>query len=125
MVIATWCQREETSSKPLTEKDKADLQFLYDEWTHPHFVSKEEYSRLLEVHASVASACTKSFFHQFSQVPYMRVNRTYSLCPHEQEITRRDNTRSERGKYGFSRIVTPLVGALLVLSADIGLELQI
>lgn len=48
-MIATWCQREETKDNPLTQKDKADLQFLYDEWTHPHFVSKEEYSRLLEV----------------------------------------------------------------------------
>ena len=49
LVIATWCQREETPAKPLTEKDKADLQFLYDEWTHPHFISKEGYSRLMEV----------------------------------------------------------------------------
>ncbi len=48
-MIATWCQREETPDKPLTKKDKADLQFLYDEWTHPHFISKEGYSRLMEV----------------------------------------------------------------------------
>ena len=49
IVIATWCQREETPDNPLTEKDKADLQFLYDEWTHPHFISKEGYSRLMQV----------------------------------------------------------------------------
>ena len=48
-MIATWCQREETPDTPFTDKDRADLQFLYDEWTHPHFISKEEYGRILEV----------------------------------------------------------------------------
>ena len=48
-MIATWCQREETPDAPLTAKDRDDLQFLYDEWTHPYFVSKEEYARLLQV----------------------------------------------------------------------------
>lgn len=52
LVIATWCQREETPTTPLTQKDRADLQFLYDEWTHPHFISKEAYSRLMEVSLS-------------------------------------------------------------------------
>jgi MPBQ/MSBQ methyltransferase len=47
LVIATWCQRDETPEKPLTEEDKERLQFLYDEWAHPYFVSKEDYGRLL------------------------------------------------------------------------------
>lgn len=55
LVIATWCQREETPSTPFTDKDKADLQFLYDEWTHPHFISKEGYARLLEGTGSLES----------------------------------------------------------------------
>jgi MPBQ/MSBQ methyltransferase len=46
LVIATWCQREETPQKPFTEDDKSRLQFLYDEWAHPYFVSKEEYGRI-------------------------------------------------------------------------------
>jgi MPBQ/MSBQ methyltransferase len=46
LVIATWCQREETPQKPFSEDDKARLQFLYDEWAHPYFVSKEEYGRI-------------------------------------------------------------------------------
>ncbi|CAL5227341.1 g10286 [Coccomyxa viridis] len=48
IVIATWCQREETPDRPFTPKDKAALQFLYDEWAHPYFVSVQEYGRLLE-----------------------------------------------------------------------------
>ena len=49
MVIATWCQREETPATPFSDKERADLQFLYDEWAHPYFVSVQEYGRLLEV----------------------------------------------------------------------------
>lgn len=48
LVIATWCQREETPDNPLDKKDRADLQFLYDEWTHPHFISKEAYAHLMQ-----------------------------------------------------------------------------
>lgn len=46
LVVATWCQREETPENPFTEDDKRRLQFLYDEWAHPYFVSKEEYGRI-------------------------------------------------------------------------------
>ncbi len=48
-MIATWCQREETPERPLSGADKAALQFLYDEWAHPFFVSVQHYGRLLEV----------------------------------------------------------------------------
>lgn len=48
LVIATWCQRDETPEKPLTDDEKSRLQFLYDEWAHPYFVSKEEYGRLAQ-----------------------------------------------------------------------------
>jgi len=58
IVIATWCQREETPEKPFTPKDKAALQFLYDEWAHPYFVSVQEYGRLLEVSLIVISRQT-------------------------------------------------------------------
>ena len=30
------------------EEDKANLQFLYDEWAHPHFGSFEEDMRMME-----------------------------------------------------------------------------
>ena len=62
IVIATWCQREETPGRPLTAKDKAALQFLYDEWAHPYFVSVQEYGRLLEVspHCYITSALATS-----------------------------------------------------------------
>jgi MPBQ/MSBQ methyltransferase len=48
LAIATWCQREETKDNPLSEEDKDRLQFLYDEWAHPYFVSKEEYGRICQ-----------------------------------------------------------------------------
>lgn len=46
LVVATWCQRDETSEKPFTVEERERLQFLYDEWAHPYFVSKEEYGRI-------------------------------------------------------------------------------
>ncbi len=46
IVIATWCQRDD-SSIPFTTDEKKTLQFLYDEWTHPYFISIEEYERLM------------------------------------------------------------------------------
>jgi SAM-dependent methyltransferase len=53
LVIACWCQREETPEKPLSDEDKANLQFLYEEWAHPYFISIQEFCRLMEVGADV------------------------------------------------------------------------
>ena len=47
-MIATWCQREETPETPFSEAEKKELQFLYDEWAHPYFISIEEYERLMQ-----------------------------------------------------------------------------
>jgi MPBQ/MSBQ methyltransferase len=47
LVIATWCQRElEKGQDEFTADEKKKLQFLYDEWAHPYFISIEEYERL-------------------------------------------------------------------------------
>jgi hypothetical protein len=49
MVIACWCQREETPEKPLSPEDKEKLRFLYEEWAHPYFISIQEFCRLMDV----------------------------------------------------------------------------
>ena len=46
LVIATWCQKELEKGQEFTAKEQKQLQFLYDEWAHPYFVSIEEYERL-------------------------------------------------------------------------------
>ena len=48
-MIACWCQREETPETPLSPTEKEQLQFLYDEWAHPYFISNLEFGRLMEV----------------------------------------------------------------------------
>ena len=48
-MIATWCQREAPPERPFSAQERSALQFLYDEWAHPFFVSVQEYGRLLEV----------------------------------------------------------------------------
>jgi len=45
-VMATWCQRDDREV-PFTEKDEKDLRFLYEEWTHPYFISIEKYAELI------------------------------------------------------------------------------
>jgi len=47
LAVATWCQREETPATPFSDEDKINLHFLYEEWAHPYFVSKEEYARIM------------------------------------------------------------------------------
>ncbi|DBA96041.1 TPA: hypothetical protein ACH3X1_001542 [Trebouxia sp. C0004] len=48
LVIACWCQREESPQTPFTGEEKDQLQFLYDEWAHPYFISNLEFGRLME-----------------------------------------------------------------------------
>lgn len=45
LVIATWCQRE--TPPALTPAEVDELRFLYEEWSHPYFISNEEYGRLV------------------------------------------------------------------------------
>jgi MPBQ/MSBQ methyltransferase len=48
IVIATWCQREATPETPITAAEQKELRFLYEEWSHPYFISIEEYVRMLK-----------------------------------------------------------------------------
>lgn len=47
IVIATWCQREE-GDKPFTAAERKTLDYLYGEWTHPYFISIDEYGRIMQ-----------------------------------------------------------------------------
>merc|ERR1711957_780179 len=46
-VMATWCQRDDREVA-FDEKDERDLKFLYEEWTHPYFISIEKYAELID-----------------------------------------------------------------------------
>ena len=46
-VMATWCQRDDRIV-PFDAKDKRDLRFLYEEWSHPYFISIEAYTDLID-----------------------------------------------------------------------------
>jgi len=48
LVIACWCQREETEQRKFTDEERQQLQFLYDEWAHPFFISIQEFERLMK-----------------------------------------------------------------------------
>jgi MPBQ/MSBQ methyltransferase len=46
-VLATWCQRDDTSV-PFTADEQSRLDFLYKEWCHPRFGSLEEYAQIAD-----------------------------------------------------------------------------
>lgn len=43
LVVATWCQK---NSNELSNGDKDELKYLYDDWCHPYFLSCSEYAEL-------------------------------------------------------------------------------
>lgn len=47
IVIATWCQRDETPETPFNKYERKMLDFLYSEWTHPYFISINDYKNLM------------------------------------------------------------------------------
>lgn len=73
MIIATWCQREDTPETPFSDKERADLDFLYEEWAHPHFISYQEYGRLMEV--STCRCCSNVPDNNASALPSRRLTR--------------------------------------------------
>lgn len=50
-----------TACRPFTAKEKSELQFLYDEWAHPYFISKEEFVRLITDSGVMADVVTENW----------------------------------------------------------------
>jgi MPBQ/MSBQ methyltransferase len=46
-VMACWSQRDDTIV-PFDARDKRDLQYLYEEWTHPYFISVNDWTKLIK-----------------------------------------------------------------------------
>jgi len=46
LVIATWCQRD-NSTRSFTDEEHGALDFLYSEWTHPYFISIKDYADIM------------------------------------------------------------------------------
>lgn len=47
LVVATWCQRD-SDKVPFNAKERKVLDFLYAEWTHPYFISINDYAKIME-----------------------------------------------------------------------------
>lgn len=46
LVIAVWCERDPVPT--FTNEERTSLKFLYEEWSHPYFISINAFGRLLE-----------------------------------------------------------------------------
>lgn len=62
IVIATWCQREEPPA--FTAKERKTLDYLYGEWTHPYFISIDEYARIMQRTGKLAKITTDDWAEQ-------------------------------------------------------------
>jgi MPBQ/MSBQ methyltransferase len=61
IVIATWCQRDD-SEQPFTPAEEKKLDFLYSEWTHPHFISIQVSSTVLVCAALIRCAVVNVYW---------------------------------------------------------------
>jgi len=62
IVIATWCQREEQPA--FTPSERKTLDYLYGEWTHPYFISIDEYARIMRCTGSLEQVETDDWAAQ-------------------------------------------------------------
>ena len=46
-VMACWSQRDD-SEIPFDKRDRRDLQYLYEEWTHPYFISVPGWAKIMQ-----------------------------------------------------------------------------
>jgi len=46
LVVATWCQRD--PDPPFTDEEKTTLKFVYEEWSHPYFISISDYAGFMK-----------------------------------------------------------------------------
>ena len=70
LVVATWCQRD-NSTQPFTPAEEKKLDFLYSEWTHPHFISINVRSCVVVVVVATAAAVVTRRHMQSSYVHEM------------------------------------------------------
>jgi len=63
IVIATWCQREE-GNRPFSAQERKTLDYLYGEWTHPYFISIEEYARIMQATGKLEDVVTDDWATQ-------------------------------------------------------------
>jgi len=59
MAVATWCQRQDPPA--FTEGELAELDYLYKEWSHPFFISKEKYARIMGEVGSLKSVVAEDW----------------------------------------------------------------
>jgi MPBQ/MSBQ methyltransferase len=64
LIMATWCQRDETPDAPFTVEDRKMLNFLYSEWTHPYFISIADYHKIMQETGSLQDIATDDWTPQ-------------------------------------------------------------
>jgi MPBQ/MSBQ methyltransferase len=62
-VMACWCQRD-NETVPFDRRDRRDLQYLYEEWTHPYFISIQSFRKLIDATGSMGPVTTANWVNE-------------------------------------------------------------
>lgn len=107
-VMATWCQRDDREV-PFSDKDKRDLRFLYEEWTHPYFISIEKYAEIIDA-TKVMNKVTTADWNEQTIASWRHSNwvgvydpRGFIFKPHKYLKCLRDGYCLERMHRAFDR----------------------
>lgn len=108
IVVATWCQRDDTD-KPFDNEERKMLDFLYSEWAHPYFISIEDYKQLMFGTGQLADVVTDDWAAQ--TLPSWRHSiwvgvydpRPVLVRPHLWWKTLRDGITLERMHQSFTK----------------------
>merc|ERR1719296_655471 len=101
-VMATWCQRDDREV-PFDKKDKRDLRFLYEEWTHPYFISIEAYKELIDATKLMGPVETAVWVRIYDPMGWIFKPTKYVKCVRDAYCLERMHRAFKRGlmQYGM------------------------
>jgi MPBQ/MSBQ methyltransferase len=62
-VMACWSQRDDTVV-PFDKRDRRDLNYLYEEWSHPYFISVNDWTKLIQDTGSMISVRNNNWVNE-------------------------------------------------------------
>jgi len=62
LAVATWCERD--PEPPFTAQELKDLKYVYEEWSHPYFVSINQYGKFMENTGKLENVSTDDWTDQ-------------------------------------------------------------
>mmetsp|Transcript_40595 Transcript_40595/g.161007 ORF Transcript_40595/g.161007 Transcript_40595/m.161007 type:complete len:104 (+) Transcript_40595:983-1294(+) len=78
LIVACWCQRE--TPPKFSRDERSRLQFLYDEWSHPFFISIEQFARFMKGTGRLERVSGTGFAFYFDDLDTASTTEMEDLC---------------------------------------------